>query len=355
MKFSPIILTAGVSFALASPVVAKPIRLSPLHVSGTSIVDVKNHKVVLTGVNIPGIEWSSTGDNNVDSTKVAVDTWHAKIIRVPLSEDRWFGKGPGQTDDGKAYRALVHTVVKEAADAGVYTILDLHWSTPGQWGVDIGQHKMPDQNSLEFWKSLASTYANAPSVIFDLYNEPHDIDWDVWQHGGEITDHRDKNESDHTYVAPGMQSLLDTVRSTGAKNMVIAGGPGWASDLSGLASGHALKDPRGNGVVYANHFYPFGGETVDQWEARLADVAKNYPIFIGEFGSDPPGGHGETGPEWVQHVLRVVHKHNWSWTAWCFHPSASPCLLKDWTYAPTDHFGVYVKSALAGQFPADGK
>lgn len=350
MKFNLISL-AAVLIATLSPTPTWGAKALPLHVDGNKVVDSRGHAVLLEGVNIPGIEWSNNGDHNVDSTRVAIQDWHVKIIRVPLCEDRWFGKAPGQTDGGASYRDLVHTVVKMATDAGVYSILDLHWSDRDQWGEDIGQHKMPDQHSIEFWKSCAAAYANAPSVVFDLYNEPHDISWDIWQNGGDVTDHRGDNQTDVTYHSPGMQALLDTIRATGANNMVIAGGPGWASELSGLATGHALKDNGGNGVVYADHFYPFGGETVDQWETRIAGFAATYPIIVSEFGSDPSGGHGETGSEWVQHVLRVLHAHHWDWTAWCFHPSASPCLLKDWTYAPSDHFGVYVKAALSGNWP----
>ena len=34
------------------------------------------------------------------------------------------------------------------------------------------------------------------------------------------------------------------------------------------------------------------------------------------------------------------------WAAWCFHPSAGPQMLQDWTYAPT-YFGQIVKDELA--------
>jgi aryl-phospho-beta-D-glucosidase BglC (GH1 family) len=51
-------------------------------------------------------------------------------------------------------------------------MLDLHWSDAGEWGKQIGQHVMPDQNSVAFWNDVATTYKNHPAVIFDLYNEP---------------------------------------------------------------------------------------------------------------------------------------------------------------------------------------
>ncbi len=47
---------------------------------------------------------------------------------------------------------------------------------------------MPDRNSVAFWKDVAAAYKNHPAVIFDLYNEPHDVSWDVWLKGGKVTE-----------------------------------------------------------------------------------------------------------------------------------------------------------------------
>ena len=77
-----------------------------------------------------------------------------------------------------------------------------------------------------------------------------------------------------------MQTLLDTVRSTGAKNVIIAGGLDWAYDMSGFLEGKQLADPTGNGVIYANHAYPFKGDTVEQWLAKMENATKVLPIIV---------------------------------------------------------------------------
>jgi hypothetical protein len=130
-------------------------------------------------------------------------------------------------------------------------VLDLHWSDCGEWGTNIAQHSMPDQNSVVFWKDCAAAYQNHPAVIFDLYNEPHDVTWDIWLNGGTITDRPNTRRGGppRTFEAVGMQNLLDTVRATGAKNLVIAGGLDWAYDFSGILDGRQLTDPGGNGVL----------------------------------------------------------------------------------------------------------
>ena len=82
----------------------------------------------------------------------------------------------------------------------------------------------------------AHRLCNNPAVIYDLYNEPHDVSWDVWQNGGRITDRPNGRKAGpaRAYACVGMQTLLDTVRATGAKNVVVAGGLDWAYDFSGI-------------------------------------------------------------------------------------------------------------------------
>ena len=147
-----------------------------LKVVGTKILNSRNEPVLLRGVNCASLEWTSDGEGHILTTvNTAIGDWHVNHIRLPLAQDRWFGKAPEQKDEGKAYRALVNEVVDTCASKGVYIILDLHWSDMGEWGKNIAQHSMPDENSLAFWKDMAPVYANHPAVIYDLYNEPHDV------------------------------------------------------------------------------------------------------------------------------------------------------------------------------------
>src|SRR5262245_15049807 len=143
-----------------------------------------------------------------------------------------------------------------------------------------------------------------------------------------------------------MQALLDTVRSTGAKNVVIAGGLDWSYDMSGFLADKQLSDPKGNGVIYANHAYPFKGDTVAKWIAKMEAATAKFPVIVSEFGSERQGVRGVTGAQWVQEVLQAIRDHGWHWTAWDLHPSAGPRLVSDWKYTPTPHFGEPVKQEL---------
>ena len=329
-------------------------KLLPLKVVGTKILDGNNEPVRLRGVNAASLEWTSDGERHILQTvNVAIRDWHVNIIRLPLSQDRWFGKAPEQNGDSKPYRALVSQFVDECATQNCYIILDLHWSDCNEWGANIGQHSMPDTNSVVFWKDFAPLYANNPAVLFDLYNEPHDVSWDVWLNGGTILDKPNQRGAvAKNYQCVGMQAMLDAVRSTGAKNVVICGSLDWAYDFSGILDGRQLSDPDGNGVIYSNHCYDNKGDSVDTWIAKMEKATARLPVIVSEFGGNSDPSKKIPSDNWLLHVLQAIQDHQWSYTAWDLHPAAGPALISDWNYTPSPLYGVFVKEMLDGTLPA---
>jgi aryl-phospho-beta-D-glucosidase BglC (GH1 family) len=177
----------------ASPTRPLDPKLDPmcLHTKGKKVLDAGGKPVWLYGVNIASLEWTNGGDHVEESVNRAIKDWKVNLIRLPLAQDRWFGKMTNQADGGAAYRALVDKLVDTCAAGHVYLDLDLHWSDCGKWvneGGKLGQHNMPDERSVDFWQDLATRYKNQPNVIFGLYNEPHDVSFAVWRGGGTATD-----------------------------------------------------------------------------------------------------------------------------------------------------------------------
>lgn len=291
---------------LALPAV--PLSATPpeLKTQGNQIVvKATGVPVRLAGVNIPSLEWGN-GENLSESLEAAINSWQANIIRLPVSQSRWLAGG--------AYQDTVDEFIAQASDANVYVILDLHG------------YAQPDSGSITFWTSAANRYKNNPAVLFGLLNEPHGTGWEIWRNG------------DATH--PGMQALLETVRATGANNIVLAGGGDWAFDLSGIVQGYALTESTGNGIVYDSHVYPW--KTYIQ--SKVGTVAQTYPVLLGELGH--PGGTTFNGMSfehhstWVPKIMDWVNSHNLHWTGWSFHPGASPKMIGDFTnYTPTPYWG----------------
>lgn len=305
--------------------------LSMLHTDGRWFVNEDGKKVLLRGVNIPGMEWDSSGDHMLEAVGVAIDVWKCNILRIPLSQDRWFGYAPEQQDAGLFYRKTVEDIIEKAEAKMCYIWLDLHWNNLNHWGKYIGQHRMPDRASLLFWRDIAAIYKNHPAILFGLYNEPHGIDWDVWRDGGELTESTD--DGDITYTAVGFQRLANEIREMGADNILIIAGLDWGFDLRGILDGYALE---GSNIAYDTHPYPWKDT---DWDGRWGNVAEVYPLFVGEWGG------GEDDSTYFETLTNYMEEHLHSWAGWCFHPAAGPQMLQDWQYNPT-YFGQVVIDEL---------
>lgn len=328
-------------------------------VQGNRLVDPDGKEVWLQGVNAGGMETIPNGEQETKSTVVAIDEWKANCIRLPINEAHWFGTGVySKNDGGASFRAAVDKIVRLAANRGAYVVIDLH------------RFRAPKAEHVAFWKDCAAHYKNHPAVLFDLFNEPHGISWEVWRDGGWVGEQGKHDESaflsaeekrkNQGFESVGMQALVDAVRSTGAKNVVIAGGLNWANDLTGIESeaiergekkSYRLTDATGNGIMYAWHTYHWH----KGW-GRIPPVAAKHPIFLGEVGACPhgimnfiPDNQQEDPYTFSPDMLGFIQKLRINWTAWCFHPKAAPCMIKSWDYDPTPYWGEFAKRALRGE------
>ncbi len=327
-----------------------------LKISGNQIVNASTSCTVrLRGVNVSGLEHGvdNAAVGGVTATAAyCISNWKCNYIRLPLDQDRWFFFP-------YSYRTLVDSVVNLCSANNCYVILDLHWSgtasaasTPPYgtgWGTATAVNNngnvldMPDSNSTTFWSDVANRYKNNPAVLFDLYNEPHDVSAGVWKTGG----------SGNFGYTPGFQNLLTSVRATGANNICIVGGLQWAYDFTGLLPGSALTDT-GNGVLYDGHIYASKGESTASWDAYITNFANNYAFMIGEFGPGPSSGSMSDGGTFDNVFIPWANGSNqrsyvYSATAWSMDVAPDdPPLLTSWTgFAPTSYHGTQVMNWLA--------
>jgi endoglucanase len=328
-------------------------------VVGNRLVDPEGKEVWLQGVNAGGMETIPNGEQETKSTVVAIDEWHANCIRLPINEAHWFGTGVySKNDGGQSFRDACDKIVRLAANRGAYVVIDLH------------RFRAPKAEHAAFWKACAAHYKDHPAVLFDLFNEPHGISWEIWRNGGFVGEQGKHDESaflsaeekkkNQGFESVGMQALVDAVRSTGAKNVVIAGGLFWANDLTGIESeaiekgekpSYRLEDKTGNGIMYSWHTYHWH----KGW-ARILPVAAKHPIFLGEVGASPlgvmnfiPDNQQEDPFTFSPNMLGFIQKYRINWTGWCFHPKAAPVMIQSWNYEPTPYWGEFAKRALNGE------
>ena len=327
------LLTFLMAIALINTINAQTLDQSfELHVEGIKLVNASGKEVKLRGANIASFEWSPFGEQVLTSVDTLIDNWKANCVRLPISHEYWLGMPKAWAGDGPvAYQNRIDAVVKRVTEKKCYIILDNH------------SYMLPNDDQFRFWKSIAAKYKNHPNVLFDMLNEPKDCTWDQWKNGGTITGKFPQTTTDVTITSKGMQALLKTIRVTGAKNIIVAGGIDWGSDLSGIVNGYALSDSAGNGIMYSSHIYPWHTAVRDQF---VGNIIGKYPILIGEMGQDSihkaPLGYSS----WTAWMLDWIERNKLNVTAWDFHPSAGPVMIKDFTYKPTEWFGVPFKKYL---------
>jgi hypothetical protein len=221
-------------------------------------------------------------------------SWGFNAARVQLNESCWLGiQSVKPAYSGKTYQQAIERYVAALNAAGMYVIIDMHWSSKGTTKKAVRQLPMPDERyAPSFWTSVARAFASNPAVIFDLYNEPYpnrntdspaawkcDLDGSA---GGTC--------AGFGFRAAGMQQLLSAVRATGATNVTMVGGPQYAGDLD-----HWLQyepvDPDGQ-LAASIHIYWNTPTHSDYspcyqsscWNGVLAPLSTRVPIVVGEFG-----------------------------------------------------------------------
>ncbi len=323
-------LAAGCSSAKREPTASASAgiaaSLPALTAVGNALV-ANGQPIRLLGASHSGTEYACVQgwgifEGPTDDTAIgAMAAWNINVVRVPLNEDCWLGiNGVNAAYAGAAYQSAIVDYVTRLHQHGIYAILELHWNAPGSTPA-TGQQVMADaDHSPAMWTSVASAFQSDSAVVFDLYNEPHDISWSCWRDGCSASG----------FQTAGMQSLVDAVRSTGATQPLMLGGLGWAGDLTGWLANQP-SDPQ-NQLVASVHNYNFGEcVTSSCWDSEVLPVASVVPVVTGELGeNDCAGSYVDSYMAWADaHGISYL---GWTWNTW---GCSAPALISDYTGTPT--------------------
>jgi endoglucanase len=312
--------------------------------------------VVLRGVNFSGGEyaclekgsfWDKPQGNQ--ATVNAMLTWHANVVRVPLNEDCWLGiNGAPAKHSGANYIRAISAFVRLANASGLIVEVDLHYGAGGRRVPTSDDYPALDaDHAPAFWHSVASHFKGNRSVIFNLINEPYGISWPCLRDGGCTA----KSKRDGAWHVVGMQSVVNTVRATGAKNPIIIAGLDWSDDLTQWLY-YVPHDPARQ-LIAGFHTYapPLDSwcTTAGCWDRTLAPIqAAGYPLIIDEFGEeDCAHGYIDRVMKWADAQTPEVGYWAWAWTiAGC---KSEPSLITDSAGNPTPYGAGFKTHLLARQ------
>lgn len=223
-----------------------------------------------TAVNGTGLPGTFNKDYAFLNT-ATLDTWITQnginTFRVAFLLERMcplaygLGKKFNETYFGYFDDAIQAITAKKA-----YAILDPHnymrYNDPSQQpttGSVIGNTTDPiaatTKQFRQFWKELASRYVDNEYVIFGIMNEPHDMPTSL--------------------IVKNDQAAINAIRSTGAKQLILAPG-------NGYTGGHSWTQSTG------------GNDPNSEWLYKLTDPLNNTAMDVHEYlDSDYSGSHTE--------------------------------------------------------------
>jgi endoglucanase len=110
-------------------------------------------------------------------------------------------------------------VMQACLSTGAYCMIDIHNFARWNGGI-IGQGGPTDEQFVRLWTQLATKYADNSKVVFELMNEPHDLDVTLW--------------------AQTCQKVVTAIRNAGAtRQMILLPGTNFDSAATLVSSGSA--------------------------------------------------------------------------------------------------------------------
>jgi endoglucanase len=300
--------------------------------------------VRLRGVNRSGLEYvTPTADDVLASAGFSADEfdeirgWGANLVRIPFNQSHALGLAQSESS---CYLRAIDQVIEFARTRGIYTLLDLQWLdsiSPRGYLADGRPNfvaPLPNADSLKVWSQMACRYRGDTSVLYDIFNEPHDpladdpADLPGIRPDGSLFPLPRRRVHFAEWI-PWARHLTAAIRAQNPSALIFISGIDWGYDLSGFPI-QGLEN-----VVYSTHVYPGKKES---WNSAFGRLSRKHPVFVAELGGT------ENDLSWGRRLVDYLDRHEIGWAAWswCDHPRL---VNSGADYLPTA-FGQLVRDSL---------
>jgi sugar phosphate isomerase/epimerase len=226
-----------------------------------------------------------------------VKSFGADLIRFQVSQG---GSDPQSTIYSADYLKEVQSAVELARRDGFSVIVSLQAEEPS----GLNEMGMPNEKAQRAWQSLAPLFAADRGVMLELFNEPSpngpdaapSHDWATWR--------------------AAMQPLVDKVRGTGAKNVLVVDGLFWSQVLKGAPQ---IQDPLAQ-IIYAVHpYYSKYLRNKSDWDDMFGDFSKTHAVMATEWSavSFRQNCNSET-PQFAADMLKFLRERRIGLVVWAF-------------------------------------
>lgn len=252
-----------------------------LHVCGSGMCNEDGQQIQLRGISSMWLHWQTQPyAQNRSALEWMRDNWNIEVFRVAMGVEP---EGAYLSDPGR-WRSEVETVIENAADTGVYVIVDFH------------AHHAHDHRpeAVAFFADLAERYGHLPNIIWEPYNEPEQVSWSGT-------------------VKPYHEAVVAAIRAEDPDNIIVLGSPTWSQDVD-VAAGDPVS---GTNLMYTLHFYSC---THTDYLRAKGDAAMDagLALFVTEWGASHADGglDGRVCLDEAQRWVDWMEDHQISWTAW---------------------------------------
>ncbi|GAA1865029.1 cellulase family glycosylhydrolase [Myceligenerans crystallogenes] len=272
----------------SQPTGTTPVAINgQLKVCGVNLCNQYNKPIQLRGMSTHGLQWF-WGCYNDASIDVLANDWKADVFRAAMyvNED-------GYVTDPAGFTAKVNTLVDEAEQRGMYSIIDFHTLTPGDPNVNL-------ENAKTFFRNVATRNAAKKNVIYEIANEPNGVSW----------------EQIRTYA----NQVIPIIKAADPDAVILVGTRGWSSlgVSNGATHQEILNAPLNfDNIMYTFHFYAASHK--DNYRSEVRAAAAKLPLFVTEWGTVSATGGGavdiQSSTAWLDLLdsLKISHV-NWTYS-----------------------------------------
>ncbi|MEU8815086.1 cellulase family glycosylhydrolase [Actinoplanes sp. NPDC048796] len=270
------------------PTGSTPVAINgQLRVCGVHLCNSSGQTIQLKGMSTHGLQWFADCYNDASLDALATD-WQADLLRISM-----YVQEQGYETNPSGFTSRVNSLVDEAAERGLYAIVDFHTLTPGDPNYNLA-------NAKTFFANVSARNAAKPNVIYEITNEPNGVSW--------------------AGIKSYAEQVIPVIRANDPDAVIIVGTRGWSSlgVSDGSTSSEIVANPvNASNIMYAFHFYAASHK--DNYRAEVQRAAASLPLFVTEFGTVTYTGGGavdlaSTGT-WLDLLDRLqISYANWTYS-----------------------------------------
>ena len=291
-----------------------------LSVDGIKLVNEKQQNIVLRGVSFGQHQWWPRFYNSETVTWLKKD-FNCNLIRIPIGDqyaEDSYSNNPAQAM--KCARAAIDAAIEN----DMYAIINWH------------VHIFEEHVAHKFFAEIAKDYKDCPNLLYEIYSEPIDYEWDEL-----------KKLSENT-----IKYLREDL---GVNNVILVGVPNYTTDVD-IAAEDPIVDYKD--LMYSVHFYAETHQDLLRGKVQTA-LNKGLPIFVCESGGMDAAGEGAINYVSWSKWKTLMDDNNLSWVAFAVaDKNIACCMIKDenspisnWADSDLKEWGIFVRKILRSYTP----